>query len=213
MTNGAASKPRLSRAETKDNTHRALLDAAETCFLNFGYQGATLDAIAAEAGFTKGAVYSHFSSKEALFVELLAEGMRRNSQDAERILTLLSEKPELLDDELGSWIDEFDAHNNVPLLALEMDMESRRSPSFAALLGAVVAKQQNEVSRYLARYFEAVGRDSPLPVEELASVMIALSKAVALARQTRHSHELNSAKVMRLLLGMPVARSARKTQR
>lgn len=209
MSSTSTAPPRLSRAEGKEKTHRALLGAAERCFLKLGYQGATLDAIAAEAGFTKGAVYWHFRSKDALFLELLAQGLKRNSGEADRILTMLSEKPERLDDELGQWIDQFDATNNVPLLALEMDMESRRNASFAALLDEVVVKQQGAVSGILARYFAIVGRDPSMPVDEMAKTIIALSRAVALARQTRHSATLTTAKVMRLLLGMPIVEPAR----
>src|SRR5688572_29674975 len=100
MTNGLAPRPRLSRAETKENTHRQLLDAAERVFVRLGYQGATLDVIAAEAGFTKGAVYWHFQSKEALFLELLADGLKRSSQDLDQLMTMIEEKPERLDVEL-----------------------------------------------------------------------------------------------------------------
>lgn len=198
-----ASRPRLSRAETKENTHRLLLDAAEGSFVRLGYKGATLDLIAAEAGFTKGAVYAHFRNKEALFLELLAEGMKRNAGDAEQILILLAGEPERLDEVLGKWFDQFDASSNVPLLGLEMDLESRRNPSFAVLLDEVVGKQRTAVSRILARYFEVVERSPPMPVDELASTMIALAKTVALARQTRHSASLTSAKAVRILLGMP----------
>jgi AcrR family transcriptional regulator len=204
MTDGACPPARLSRAESRENTHRLLLDAAERVFVRLGYQGATLDAIAAEAGFTKGAVYWHFKNKEALFLELLADGMRRNTEEAERFMALLAEKPERLDEELGRWLDQFDAVNNVPLLALEMDLESRRNPSFAVLLDAVVAKQHEVVGRFLTRYFEVVERDPPMPVDELGKTVLAISRAVALARQTRHSATLTSAKVVRILLGMPV---------
>ena len=205
MTKNTASKPRLSRAQAKDNTHRALLDAAERCFVKLGYQGATLDAIAAEAGFTKGAVYWHFRNKEALFLELLAHKMEQNAEEAERIVTLLADHPERLDQELGQWFDQFDARSNAPLLGLEMDFESRRNPSFAALLDEVVRKQRAGVCRILERYFELVGRDPPMAVDELTATMIAIAKAVALARQTRHSATLTSATVMRMLLGMPVS--------
>ncbi len=204
MIDGSAAPTRLTRAESKDQTHRLLLDAAERVFVRLGYQGATLDGIAAEAGFTKGAVYWHFRSKEALFLELLADGMRRNAADAAQIVTLLAEKPDHLDEKLGQWFDRFDASNTVPLLGLEMDLESRRNPSFAALLDQVVGTQRKVVIRILARYFEVVERDPPMPVDELASTMIALAKTVALARQTRHSATLTSAKAVRILLGMPV---------
>ncbi len=50
-----------------------LLKAALAEFHEFGYAGARLEAIARRAGFTKGAVYSNFSSKQALFSALLAE--------------------------------------------------------------------------------------------------------------------------------------------
>ena len=204
MNDGSAAPTRLTRAESKDQTHRLLLDAADRVFVRLGYQGATLDGIAAEAGFTKGAVYWHFKNKEALFLELLADGMRRSAGDAEQILTLLEENPERLDEEMGRWFDRFDTNNNVPLLALEMDLESRRNPSFAALLDGVVGKQHNVVSQILARYFELMEREPPMPVDELAKTIIVLLRAVALARQTRHSATLKTEKVIRILLGMPV---------
>jgi AcrR family transcriptional regulator len=194
---------RLNRAETKEQTHRRLLDAAERVFLKMGYQGATLDSIAADAGFTKGAVYWHFDSKEALFLELLATGMKRNADDAGRILNLMSEHPERLDEVLGEWFDRFDAMSSVPLLGLDMDMESRRNPSLAAQIEKVVREQRKAVCLFLDRYFELVDRDPVMPVDELASCMIALSKAVALARQTRHSPALTTSRAVRILMGMP----------
>lgn len=197
---------RLNRAEAKEITHHALLEAAERVFVKMGYQGATLDSIAADAGFTKGAVYWHFKSKEALFLELLADGMNRNAEDAGRIINLLAEKPDRLDEVLGEWFDRFDAMSNVPLLGLEMDMEARRNPSFAVLLEQVVSKQRLAVCKILERYFDLIDRDPLLPVDELAATMIALAKAVALARQTRHSATLTSAKAVRIMMGMPPTR-------
>jgi hypothetical protein len=85
-----------------------------------------------------------------------------------------------------------------------MDWESRRNACFAVKLERVVAQQQNTVSRILARYFEVVNRDPPIPLHELAITIIALSRGVAIARQTLHSTALTSAKVVRILLGMPV---------
>ena len=56
---------RLTRAESKERTFDALLAAAQRTFVEHGYHGATIDAIAGEAGFTKGAVYAHFDSHAA----------------------------------------------------------------------------------------------------------------------------------------------------
>ncbi|MCR9090275.1 TetR family transcriptional regulator [Algiphilus sp.] len=54
-------------AETRD----ALLDAAETVFLRRGVARATLEEIAREAGMTRGAIYWHFSNKEAIYAAML----------------------------------------------------------------------------------------------------------------------------------------------
>lgn len=58
---------------SREQVRERLLDAATAEFRERGYAGARLDAIARAAGFTKGAVYSNFDSKQGLFTALLAE--------------------------------------------------------------------------------------------------------------------------------------------
>ncbi len=57
-------------------TQTRLLDAAEEVFVRDGYEGAQLDEIAAKAGRSKGAVYTHFKSKEDLFLALYERQIR-----------------------------------------------------------------------------------------------------------------------------------------
>jgi AcrR family transcriptional regulator len=59
------------RARRREDTRRALIDAAAQVFARAGFDGASVDAIAEAAGFTKGAVYSNFESKEELFFEVV----------------------------------------------------------------------------------------------------------------------------------------------
>jgi AcrR family transcriptional regulator len=51
---------------------RRLLVAASAVFVKYGYEGASLERVAEAAGFSKGAVYSNFASKDELFFELVA---------------------------------------------------------------------------------------------------------------------------------------------
>jgi len=63
---------RLSRPERRERTRGDLLAAARTVFERYGFHRASLDQIADEAGYTKGAVYSHFpGGKDALFLAVL----------------------------------------------------------------------------------------------------------------------------------------------
>jgi TetR/AcrR family transcriptional repressor of mexJK operon len=50
---------------------KAILDAATDVFLASGYLGTNMDEIAALSGVSKQTVYKHFSSKEALFIEIV----------------------------------------------------------------------------------------------------------------------------------------------
>lgn len=61
------------RKARADQTRADLLTAAARVIAAHGYESATVDDIAAEAGYTKGAVYAHFGSKEALFLTLARE--------------------------------------------------------------------------------------------------------------------------------------------
>jgi AcrR family transcriptional regulator len=58
---------RLTRAERREQTRDDLIAAADRAFVEGGFHATSLDQIAAAAGYTKGAVYSNFVSKEDLF--------------------------------------------------------------------------------------------------------------------------------------------------
>ena len=64
---------RMSRSEQVERNRGLVLAAARRTFLARGYAGATLDAIAEEAGFSKGVVYSQFAGKPDLFIALLEQ--------------------------------------------------------------------------------------------------------------------------------------------
>lgn len=70
-THGMRVRTRLTREERKAQTRERLIAQAHLVFLRRGFQAATLEEIAAEAGVTKGAVYSNFESKADLFMAVL----------------------------------------------------------------------------------------------------------------------------------------------
>ena len=77
-----ATRP-LSRAERREQTRDDLIAAADRLFVEGGFHATSLDQIAAAAGYTKGAVYSNFASKEDLFFAVY----ERRASVAERQLT------------------------------------------------------------------------------------------------------------------------------
>lgn len=68
--------PRVAQAESRAITRTRLIDAAERMFAEQGFDGASLEAIAESAGYTRGALYYNFSGKDELFFAVL----RRRSE-------------------------------------------------------------------------------------------------------------------------------------
>lgn len=66
-------RARLTRAERQAQTRQELLDAAALVFVRRGFHGSSVEEISAEAGYTRGAFYSNFKSKDEVLVELLRD--------------------------------------------------------------------------------------------------------------------------------------------
>jgi AcrR family transcriptional regulator len=81
---------RLSRSEQVERNRAALLDAARDVFLEAGYVGATVDAIAERAGFSTGVVYSQFGGKPDLFLALIERRIDERAAEHDRVTEGLS---------------------------------------------------------------------------------------------------------------------------
>ncbi len=79
--------PRLTRRETQEVTRERLLAAAERLIAERGIEAASLRDIAESAGYSLGAVYSNFSSKDALLQAILANHMVREMQVIREVLS------------------------------------------------------------------------------------------------------------------------------
>ena len=103
------SRPR--RGERRLITRAQLLDAAERVFARHGYQGASIDAIAAEAGYSHGAIYANFDGKEDLFLVLVEERIDALIEDKKRLSALVVGTDE-------AWLTELDNDTFKDLIAL-----------------------------------------------------------------------------------------------
>lgn len=65
-----------------------VLEGARTVFLRDGYDGASVDDIAAEAGVSKATLYAYFTDKRVLFIEVAKQESRRQADEAEVLVKL-----------------------------------------------------------------------------------------------------------------------------
>jgi AcrR family transcriptional regulator len=76
----------MTRADRQARTREELVDAAERLFTGNGFHATSVDAVADAAGYTKGAVYSNFASKEDLFFAVYERRVDRRVAEMEATL-------------------------------------------------------------------------------------------------------------------------------
>jgi len=170
--------PRLTRVEARRQTRDRLLDAAAEVFDRLGYNGASLDAVAEAAGYTKGAVYSNFETKADLFMALLERYVERVSAQQEAQLEHGS-VAEFLDD-LDTQLVQSRADPGWVLLQVEFWLAAARDPAIRAkyIEGSEEMRQVSgqTIDAKLARD----GVTAPFTGRELGILLNALGAGLAL---------------------------------
>jgi AcrR family transcriptional regulator len=171
---------RLTRAESRDRTRTLLVQAARRVFLRHGYHAATLDAVAEEAGFTKGAVYSAFDSKADLFLAVLDERVAsrvREIESAGAIAVTPGAHAEALARQFVATIEHDPQWSAV---VIEFWAHASRDPD----LRARFATRHSALRRAFADGFEGMarrtGRRLAFDADRMATVGLALGNGFAL---------------------------------
>ena len=91
MRNSDETKPRAASADTENPcaTRTAILEAARSRFLHYGFKKTTIDEIAADANVGKGTVYLHFASKEDILMTIVREVKKNVTAQMQAISTAI----------------------------------------------------------------------------------------------------------------------------
>lgn len=141
---------RLTREQSQALTREKLLRSASDVVARNGYEGATVERIAEDAGFSKGAFYSNFSSKEDILLQLL-EG--NAGQDVTQLAELLSDvtDPDDVIDTVVRWSDARAAERKWGIIAIEFLRRARRDGTLDERQRQLFATQWEEVGHLLIR--------------------------------------------------------------
>lgn len=169
---------RLSRDEAKEQTRRRVLEAAEAVFRRDGYHGATLNRIAAEAGFTKGAVYSTFDSKADVMLVLLAERAVRRREELEDVFGEASNAWEALAEFSRRFAGGVDEERDWWATVIEFMVVVGRDESLRARYAEHHDATRETLTALLRRWMEDTGNRLTAPPERLATAAMALGNGL-----------------------------------
>ncbi|RHW24772.1 TetR/AcrR family transcriptional regulator [Nocardioides immobilis] len=172
---------RITRKESHAQTRERLVETAHRLFLRDGYNATSLDKVAAEAGFSKGAVYSNFATKHELGLAVL------DVLHLERAMSLASavvgaETAEDRIDAFEKWADE--NIGDVGWTALEVEFAT--SNRHVAGINQALAGRRRELTAAIADLIEQQAADLdltlPLPADDAAVQLLALGIGLGVQR-------------------------------
>ena len=148
---------RASRDKQRAQTRQDLLDAAGEIFARKGYHAASVDDVAEAAGFTKGAVYSNFASKEDLFFALYEQHVER----AVRVgLRLLGSPPEERGVAMANSLSEMGVlERDWHLLEMEFVLFAARNERMRELVAEQRQRTRERVAEIVGVHLRDIGGD------------------------------------------------------
>src|SRR5215471_2367897 len=153
----------LSRRQERTEITRArLIQSAEKVFARDGFEAAKLEEIAADAGYTRGAFYANFESKEDLFFALLEREISSRIAALEREMEKFAEPREKLRAMREFFLAKA-ADRRWCLLALEFKLFAVRHPEVRKRLAAMHRRFVEPRVSFLEEVMEANGSEMKVP--------------------------------------------------
>jgi AcrR family transcriptional regulator len=179
---------RLTRAEQREVTRQRLIESAGRVFCRLGFEAAPIDVIAEEAGYSRGAFYSNFESKDELFVELLGHHLDAEVETLSHALDRIKSA-----DDLAPAIERryrvLGEDNSWCLLTTEFQLYTMRGGMMADQFGDIYESYRQRIGELLATHFERLGIESSLTPYEFGVSQIALAHGLALQRAANETLE------------------------
>jgi AcrR family transcriptional regulator len=173
---------RLTRKESQARTRELLLDAAKRLFADQGLEGASIDDIAQEAGFTKGAFYANFDTKDALYLELLDEYFGDRLEEVEDALGHEG-APEDQARRAGLvFASHIGAESEWRRLYIEFCTHALRDERFRHELAIRLRGLRAQITKLYAKRAEDLPYPPPFPLEQITTMTGVMADGFALEK-------------------------------
>jgi AcrR family transcriptional regulator len=173
---------RLTRKESQARTRSKLIEAAGKVFACRGMERATVDEVASEAGYTKGAFYANFKSKEELFLAMLDDRFGQRLEEIDRVLSSGASVEDQAR-QAGQDFSEFLATDpEWSRLFFEFAVQAMRDEEFRQELVTRHRTIRSRIADGFKAHKETLGGEPPIPAEVVAMMTYAMADGFALAR-------------------------------
>jgi len=157
----------------RPRTRARLLEAAFTAFADHGFHGTSIEDICNQAGFTRGAFYSNFTTKDELFLSLFDAHTER-ILDRLRSLDPLEGDGGIFTRVIATATQAGDDERRWHLITTEFTLYAIRNPDAARALAAHERRLREAVAKLLGDLYVELGVEPTANLDDLARLVIAV---------------------------------------
>src|SRR6266567_2960444 len=173
---------RVRTRPTRDDTRDRLFDAAARMFEEDGIGGASIEAIAAAAGFTRGAFYSNFKSKDELIIAMLEDHVEQSIRRNLDLLAQHTNLAEFLDALRTMDRSRQDPLGRSPLLHMEMILYVARAEKRRPELAKRLRARRKLIADIVETTLKDSGKNASLNPTWTGAILLALEDGFRLHR-------------------------------
>jgi AcrR family transcriptional regulator len=174
-------RTKRARAQGRD-AREALLQAAQELFAERGYRDASVDEIAERAGYSKGAVYWHFPSKDDLFFALMEERVDHPWEEGIKLMETASPEQDIAPEASQRFVQMLQGQRELLLVEREYWSQAVRDPKLRARYAKRQRRIRTALGKAIAARLEHLGAAPAESPEDLAMMFMALALGLAQER-------------------------------
>jgi AcrR family transcriptional regulator len=167
--------PALTRKEKQAKTRSALLSSAAKLICRKGITEASIDDVATDAGYTKGAFYANFKSKEEMFLVMLDEAYAEELERLEAHLPGEGAPAEEVRASAEDFIRFVRSDPEWPRLYFEFVVYAARNPEFREELATRNRAMRERIADVIRNWSAGFSAESPFPFEDIAAMLFCMA--------------------------------------
>jgi AcrR family transcriptional regulator len=173
---------RVRTRPTRDETRQRLFEAAARVFEEQGIGAASIEAVAAAAGFTRGAFYSNFASKDELIIAMLEDHVERSLQHHRDLLARHRDPVDFVAALRAADRSRQDPLGRAPLLHMELILFAARAEKRRPELAKRLRARRAMVTEIVATTTRAAGKGRVMDPAWAGAMLLALEDGFRLHR-------------------------------
>lgn len=170
----------MNRKEKQAQTRAALVDAGKRVFSSRGFLLSSVDDIAAEAGYTKGAFYANFASKEELYLAILDERFAEELAHVEHALTGDQPPAEAARAAASDFIGFIWSDPGWPRLFFEFTAHAARDDAFRQRLAGHYRELHDRIAEVFRRWSAGFDEPPPIPLDAITTMTFCMANGFIL---------------------------------